>query len=160
MESLTPAHVQKALASAGLKIEVIFMDNPTATAPEAAAAVNAELGSIVKSLLFMVNGDPVLVLTAGDQKADDKKLAALYGVNRKKVKIATPEECVAIAGYAPGGVPPLGHRQNGLKILIDETLGRHETVWAAAGASNTLFPIPFEQLVNITGGQVMPVVKE
>lgn len=160
IEPLTPVHVQNALAGAGLQIDVIFMDNPTATAPEAAAAVGAELGSIVKSLLFMVEDAPVLVLTAGDQKADDKKLAALYSVNRKKVKIAKPYECIAIAGYAPGGVPPIGHRHNSLKILIDENLGRYETVWAAAGASNTLFAIAFEALVKVTGGQVMSVAKE
>ena len=160
MEPLTPDHVQAALDQTGLGIHVQYMSQPTATAPEAAAALNTELGSIVKSLLFMVDGQPTVVLTAGDQKVDDKKLSELYTVTRKKIKIATAEECIRIIGFAPGGLSPVGHRTPNLPILIDDTLARYETVYAAAGAANTIFPIKFQQLIDITGGRVVSVVKE
>ena len=160
LEPLTPADVQAALAAHNLDIEVRFLDESSATAPQAAAALGAELGSIVKSLVFMADGQPVVVLTAGDQRVHDKKLAAYFGVSRKKIKIASPDQCVEHVGYTPGGVPPLGHRRDDLTILIDQTLGRYETVWAAAGAHNTLFPIPFDALVRITGGQQADVVRE
>lgn len=160
MEPLTPTHVQAALDQTGLGLQVKYMEQPTATAPEAAAALNTELGSIVKSLLFMIDGQPVVVLTAGDQKVDDKKLAELYSVPRKKIKIATPDECIAIVGFAPGGLSPVGHRTPNLPILIDDTLARYETVYAAAGAANTIFPLQYQQLLAITQGKVVSVVKE
>lgn len=160
MEPLTPDHVQAALDAQNMGITVRFMEQDTSTAPLAAAALNTELGSIIKSLLFMVDGQPVVVLTAGDQKVHDGKLAAYFNVSRKKVKIATADECIHWVGYAPGGVPPIGHRHPDLTILIDETLSRFETVYAAAGAANTIFPIPYQKLLDITRGTPADVVKE
>ncbi|MFP4323578.1 MAG: YbaK/EbsC family protein [Anaerolineales bacterium] len=158
---LTPDDVQAALRAAGLSAEVQILAASTATAPEAAAAVGTELGSIVKSILFMVDGQPVLVLTAGDQRVYEAKIAKYFETSRKKTRIATPEQCLVYAGYAPGGVPPLGHRQpDALTILIDATLSRYETVYGAAGAHNALFPIRYDDLVRITGGTVLDVVKE
>lgn len=160
MTPLTPSNVQAALERAGLTIQVMFMDDSSATAPLAAAILGTELGSIVKSLLFMANSQPVVVLTAGDQRVHDGKLAQYFNIPRKQVKIATPEQCVEFVGYEPGGVPPVGHRRSDLTLLIDQTLSRYETVYAAAGAANTLFPIPYQTLVQITGGKVLDVVKE
>lgn len=160
MEPLTPDHVQAALDASGTGIQVRYFDQPTATAPEAAATLQTSLGSIVKSLVFMVEDQPIVVLTAGDQKVDDRKLAEHHGVGRKRVKIATPEQCIAIVGYAPGGVPPLGHRSPNLTVYIDESLRRFETLYAAAGAANTIFPVSLEQLLAMTGGVLMDVVKE
>ena len=160
MNPLTPADVQAAIHAAGLEIDVQFLDESSATAPQAAAALNTQLGSIVKSLVFMVEDEPVVVLTAGDQLVHDKKLAAYFEVSRKKVRIAKPEQCIEFVGYEPGGVPPLGHRRDDLKILIDETLSRFEVVYAAAGAHNTIFPIPYQTLVSVTGGIPMDVIKD
>lgn len=160
MEPLTPQDVQAALDTTGLSIQVQYLDKSSATAPQAAAALNTELGSIVKSLVFMVNGQPIVVLTAGDQRVHDKKLADYFGVSRKKVKIAKPQECIAHVGYEPGGVPPVGHRRDDLTLLIDQTLSRYEVVYAAAGAHDTIFPIPYAQLVTVTGGRVADVVKD
>ena len=160
LEPLTPADVQSALEAHNLEIEVQFLDESSATAPQAAAALNTELGSIVKSLVFMADGQPVVVLTAGDQRVHDKKLAAYFGISRKKIKIASPDQCVEYVGYTPGGVPPLGHRRDDLTILIDQSLSRYQTVYAAAGAHNTIFPIAFDVLVRITGGEQADVVRD
>src|SRR5688572_14798734 len=160
VEPFTPEHVQAALDQTGLNLKIHFMDVSTATAPEAAAAAGTPLGSIAKSIVFMVDGKPLVVVTAGDKRVDDRKIATRYEVNRKKVKIATPEECIEIIGYAPGGVAPLGHRTPNLPVYIDETLSRFETVWAAAAAPNAIFPLTFEQLVQISGGIVADVVRE
>jgi len=160
MQALTPNEVQAALDAQGLAIQIQYMDDSTATAPEAAAALHTELGSIVKSLVFMVDEQPIVVLTAGDQRVFDKKLAEYFTVSRKKVRIATPEECITHVGYQPGGVPPLGHRHSDLTILVDQTLARFDVVYAAAGAANTIFPIPFTQLLAVTGGTCADVVKD
>lgn len=152
------ADVETALKGLGLETRVMTFDDSTATAPQAAEAIGTELGSIVKSLCFVVAGQPVIVLTAGDRRVDDRKLSALYGVGRKKVKIADAETTITATGYAPGGVPPVGHRTT-LTVLIDETLARFETVYAAAGTENAIFAVPYETLVEITGGRVADVAK-
>ncbi len=158
-EQLTPDHVQKALDELGLDIKIHFFDVPTATSQQAADAIGTELGSIVKSLCFIVAGEPVVVLASGDRRVDDRKLGALRGVSRKKVKIATPEQCVEAVGYPPGSVPPVGHK-NKVPIYIDDSLARYEIVYAAAGAPNAIFPIPYETLVKATGGQVVDIAKK
>jgi len=148
--------VQAALKDAGLDIQVMELDESSKTAPLAAKAVGAPLGSIVKSLLFLADGRPILVLVAGDRRADDKLISQLVGISRKKLRLARPEEVIEITGYAVGGVPPVGHSPP-LPTYIDESLSRFETVWAAAGASNAVFPIDYERLVEITNGRVAKV---
>jgi Cys-tRNA(Pro) deacylase len=155
---LGSADVETALEGLGLEARVMTFDDSTATAPQAAEAIGTELGSIVKSLCFVVAGQPVIVLTAGDRRVDDRKLSALYGVGRKKVKIADAKTTITATGYAPGGVPPVGHRST-LPVLIDETLARFETVYAAAGTENAIFAVPYEALVQVTGGRVVDVAK-
>jgi Cys-tRNA(Pro) deacylase len=157
MEPLQPQHIQAALDRLGLDIKVHIFTTSTATSQEAADSAGTELGSIVKSLCFLVEGRPVVLLVAGDQRADDRKVAAWYGVGRKKVRMADPDTTLQATGYAIGGVPPVGHIQP-LPVLIDSTLARYETVYCAAGSSNAIFPIPFEQLVQITGGSVADIV--
>ena len=151
--------VQAALDAITPGIRVVEFEVSTATAPEAAAAAGCELGAIVKSLLFLIDGQPVLVLVAGDRMADSKKLAALFGVGKKKVKLADAETVQRVTGYQVGGVPPVGHETR-VSVLVDESLGRFEKVWAAAGEHNAVFPIAFSKLVEITGGQVAALTEE
>jgi Cys-tRNA(Pro) deacylase len=151
--------VQAALDAIAPGIDVVEFGASTATAPEAAAAAGCELGAIAKSLLFLIDGQPVLVLVAGDRKADSKKLAGLFGVGKKKVKLADSETVQRVTGYEIGGVPPIGHETR-LPVLVDESLGHFETVWAAAGAHNAVFPIAFFKLVEITGGRVAALTEE
>ncbi|MFZ4827712.1 MAG: YbaK/EbsC family protein [Phototrophicaceae bacterium] len=157
---LTPQHVQAVLDSLGLKTQIIFFEETTATSQQAADQIGCQLGQIVKSIAFMVDGQPVLVLTSGDQKVDDRKLARHFGVGRKKVKTAKAEELVEIFGYEPGSVPPVGHRVVGIPILIDATLQRFETLYAAGGAHNAIFAVGYSILVHKTKGLVMDVVEE
>jgi len=145
--------VQAALDALGLEIRVQRFDRSTGTAEQAAEAVGCELGAIVKSLCFVVNGRPTLVLAAGDRRVDAKALRRIYDLSKRKVKIAHPEDVLAWTGYAVGGVPPVGHPRP-LPTLIDRSLARFETVYAAAGSANALFPIPYATLVRATGGEV------
>ncbi|MBN1312203.1 MAG: YbaK/EbsC family protein [Anaerolineae bacterium] len=159
MASYTHQDVQAALSSLGLDIDVQIFEASTATAPQAAEAIGTELGSIVKSLCFTVDGEPILVLAAGDQQVDTRKLAELHGVGRKKVRIADAETTVQATGYDVGGVAPVGHPRP-LAILIDMTLQHYETVYAAAGSPNAIFPISLEELVRVTGGRFVDIAKE
>lgn len=160
MEPLQPKDVQAALKALGLEIEIRFFEESTATSQEAADQIGCELGQIVKSLGFMVDERPVLVLASGDVKIDDRKLAAIYEVARKKVKVATPEQLIALFGYAPGCMAPFGLRTPNLPIYIESALSRYELVYAAGGATNAIFPIPLRTLQEKTGGTLTELRKD
>lgn len=160
MQEYSIDQVRGALRAAAPDIDIMIFENSTATSQLAAEAIGCELGQIAKSLLFIVDEQPVVVIASGDQRIDDRKLAQQYNVARKKIRFASAEQCIAITGYAPGGVPPLGYRTAGLPIHLDNMLKRYETVYPAAGAHNACFPIALARLEQITGGVFTDVRRE
>lgn len=151
MQAMGLRDVRLALEQQGLEIEIIEFDSSTATSQQAADNVGCELGQIVKSLGFLIEkSKPILVLASGDQSVDERKLASLFQVGRKKVRMMNPEQCLSILGYAPGGVPPLGHRQPDMPVIIDDRLRRYRQVYAAGGAENAIFPIELAVLQFVT----------
>jgi prolyl-tRNA editing enzyme YbaK/EbsC (Cys-tRNA(Pro) deacylase) len=151
--------VREALFAAGLDGDLVReLPADTSTAETAARAVDAPQGSIVKSLIFLADGAPLLVLVAGDQRADVKRLRAVLALSKRRLRIAQPSEVLAHTGFEVGGVPPVGHREP-LRTLIDRTLSRFGIVWAAAGSANAVFPIPYERLVSVTDGEVLDLVE-
>jgi Cys-tRNA(Pro) deacylase len=143
--------VRRFLREHGIQIEVRELAESTKTAPMAAKAVGAPLGSIVKSLLFLADGRPILVLVAGDRRADLQRIAEL--TEAQKVRIADAETVRHVTGYAIGGVPPVGHKEP-LPTLVDDSLLRYDLVYAAAGAPNAIFAIPTQALLDLVGGEV------
>ncbi len=160
MEPMTWQDVQATLDRFGLGLRVQLSQTSTATSQQAADTLGCELGQIAKSLCFMVDGQPVLVIASGDRRVDEKKLADLHGVARKRIKIASAEECVAIFGYPPGSVPPVGLRTPNLPVYIEDSLARYTDIFAAAGAPNAIFPLTYAQLLHITGGTVVDLKRE
>jgi prolyl-tRNA editing enzyme YbaK/EbsC (Cys-tRNA(Pro) deacylase) len=151
--------VRQALQRAGLDADLVReLPADTSTAEAAALAVGAPQGSIVKSLVFLADGAPLLVLAAGDQRVDVKHLRAALGLSKRRLRIAQPAEVQALTGFEVGGVPPVGHNPP-LHTLIDRTLARYDTVWAAAGTAHAVFPIAYRQLVDITRGEVMDLAQ-
>ena len=149
-----PDRVQAALAAAGLTIQVVKLSDSARTAQLAAEAIGTQLGSIVKSLVFLADGKPVLVLVAGDRRADPAKLKAL--LQARRVMIADAERVKQETGFSIGGVPPVGHLQP-LPTWIDQSLGRFETVYAAAGHPHAVFPVAYETLIQLTYGHAADI---
>ena len=151
--------VRAALIAVGVGNVVLELNESARTSQMAADAVGAHfgatvpVGAIAKSLLFLIDDEPILVIAAGDRNVDHKLLGAMFNVSRKKVKFANAATVLRVTGYEIGGVPPIGHARS-LPVLIDESLSRFETVWAAAGAHHAVFPIEYTRLVEVTGGQV------
>lgn len=143
--------VRRFLREYGLEIEVRELAESTKTASMAAKAVGAPLGSIVKSLLFLADGRPLLVLVAGDHRADVQRIAELF--KAQEVKIADAETVRHVTGYAIGGVPPVGHKEP-LPALVDDSLLRYDVVYASAGAPNAIFAVPIQVLLDLVGGEV------
>jgi prolyl-tRNA editing enzyme YbaK/EbsC (Cys-tRNA(Pro) deacylase) len=151
--------VKQALRSTGLDAGLVReLPADTSTAEAAALAVGAPQGSIVKSLVFLADGAPLLVLAAGDRRVDVKRLRALLGLSKRRLRIAQPAQVRALTGFEVGGVPPVGHHPP-LRTLIDRSLARYDTVWAAAGSAHAVFPIAYRQLVAITGGEEMDLAQ-
>ncbi|MDE2856721.1 MAG: YbaK/EbsC family protein [Chloroflexota bacterium] len=160
MQAMGLKDVQLALERLELEIEIMAFDSSTATSQQAADSARCELGQIVKSLGFLIEkSKPVLVLASGDQSVDDRKLAPLFQVGRKKVRMMNPEQCLSILGYAPGGVPPLGHRQPDIPVILDDNLRRYDIVYAAGGAANAIFPIELAVLRAVTQAVFADIAK-
>lgn len=160
MPALTPDDVQQALDAFDPTIRIRFFDASTATSQQAADNIGCLLGQIVKSLAFLVDENPILILASGDGRVDDKKLATLFDTSRKKIKTASADQCVQIYGYAPGGVPPVGIRTAGIPVYIDQSLERFDQLYAAAGAHNAIFPITRQALIRLTNGQIVDIRKQ
>jgi prolyl-tRNA editing enzyme YbaK/EbsC (Cys-tRNA(Pro) deacylase) len=147
--------VQAALHALGLDVAVRELPASARTAAEAAAAVGVEQGAIVKSLVFRGarSGDAVLVLVAGDNRADEARLEAALG---EPVERADADFVRAATGYAIGGVPPVGHPEP-LRTLVDEDLLRFDAVWAAAGTPHAVFPVAPAALARAAAGSVLRI---
>jgi prolyl-tRNA editing enzyme YbaK/EbsC (Cys-tRNA(Pro) deacylase) len=157
---MTPSQVQAALDQFNLGIQIRFFEESTATSQLAADQIGCELGQIAKSICFVIEEQPVLVIASGDQRVDDRKLATRFNLSRKQIKLATPEQCIALFGYAPGGVPPVGHRVRPSHIFLDESLQRYAQVYPAGGSSTAIFGLKLDELVQITGGVFADVRRE
>jgi Cys-tRNA(Pro) deacylase len=149
----TAEKVAAAAQALGLAVEIEEFSETTRTAEDAARAIGCAVAQIVKSLLFVVDGRPVMALVSGPNRLDEKKLAALCGVGKKKVKRAEAGIVRDATGFAIGGVPPFGHASQ-LTTYIDEDFFQFEVIWAAAGTPNAVFAITPDDLVRVTGGQV------
>ena len=151
------AHVQQVLRDHGVTGQVRHLADSARTAQQAAAALGVEVGAIASSLVFRVDGNPVLVLTSGAHRVDTAKVAALLGVPElAKADAAFVREHT---GQAIGGVAPVGHPEP-IGTLVDITLARHEQVWAAAGHPHTVFPTTYDELLRITAGTAAEVDAE
>jgi prolyl-tRNA editing enzyme YbaK/EbsC (Cys-tRNA(Pro) deacylase) len=133
----TATRVAERLAAAGLDVTVVEHASSSRTAEEAAATAGCELGQIVKSLVFVDDAGPVLVLCAGDRRVD------AAGLDLRRAKADQVREAT---GFAIGGVPPLGHPRP-LRTLVDSSLRRFETVWCAAGTPNAVFEVSTADLI-------------
>jgi len=146
--------VLNAARQRGLTIEVHHFPEGTRTAQEAAQAVGASLEQIAKSMVFMADGKPVLVLTSGPNRVDAGKVARQLGA--RQVRRASADEVRQATGFAIGGVPPFGHTRR-LTVLFDRDLLQFQTVWSAAGTPNAVFPIEPGRLVEASGAVVADV---
>jgi prolyl-tRNA editing enzyme YbaK/EbsC (Cys-tRNA(Pro) deacylase) len=161
MEASRASAVERVTTAArqhGVEIEVVTLDQSTRTAQEAAAAVGAQVGQIVKSLVFVSAGDgkprPYLALVSGSNLADLARLAGVVG--EAGLRRANADEARAATGYAIGGIPPFGHGQP-VRTVMDADLLSHQLVWAAAGTGNSVFAIEPERLRELAQATVAPI---
>ena len=152
MSSLSPAvaRVAAALRASGIDSSIVELPGAARTAKLAAEFLGCEVGQIANSLVFrgMESNTPILVMSSGARRVDTERLAAIVG---EPVGKADADFVRSATGFAIGGVAPVGHTQ-ALRTFVERSLAPYETVWAAAGHPNTVFKLPYRELLRITGG--------
>ncbi|WP_431073055.1 YbaK/EbsC family protein [Microbacterium phyllosphaerae] len=146
--------VQQHLAEAGVESGIRILPDSARTAAEAAAAIGCDVAAIANSLVFVADGSPVLVMTSGGHRVDLEVLARSIGADA--IGMAPASVVREATGQAIGGVAPVGHPAR-LRTYIDEALGDHPQIWAAAGHPHTVMPLTFESLRMLTDGEVIAV---
>jgi prolyl-tRNA editing enzyme YbaK/EbsC (Cys-tRNA(Pro) deacylase) len=140
----------------GLDVQPVRFPDGTKTAVDAATAIGCDVGQIVKSLIFAVDGEVVLAYVSGSNQLDEAKLALAAGgdtcsrVDADAVRAAT--------GFPIGGVPPFGHDTE-LRVFVDPDLLQYDIVWAAAGTWHDVFSLTPQQLVSASGGVVVELAR-
>ena len=145
--------VLDALSEQGITPEVVWFDDAVTTAQLAADALGVTVGQIANSLIFTLDGEPLLVLTSGAHRVDTAWLGEQLGgtigrADKDLVKAAT--------GQTIGGVAPLGHLQP-IRTLIDRDLEQYDEIWAAAGHPKSVYATTFVELQRVTGAEIVRV---
>ena len=141
--------VARLLRAAGASGEVRHLPDSAPTAAAAATQLGVPIGAIANSLVFDVDGEPLLILTSGGHRVDETRVAELLGVPR--ITRADAGFVRRHTGQAIGGVAPIGHPEP-IGTLVDVELARYDEVWAAAGHPHTVFPTSYDELLRLTEG--------
>jgi prolyl-tRNA editing enzyme YbaK/EbsC (Cys-tRNA(Pro) deacylase) len=135
--------VKEAARELGLDVELKTLDDSTATVAQAATALGVEEGQIAKSIVFVMDGEPVVVVASGRHRIDNEKVCE--ALDCAEGRMASADEVRAATGFPIGGVPPFGH---GLPVVFDTALLDYEEIYAAGGDGNTLFGVEPRQLAG------------
>ena len=139
--------VKKYFSQYGMDSRILEFDGSSATVDLAAAALNCEPGRIAKTLSFIVQDKPILIVSAGNVKIDNAKYKAFFG---KKVKMLTADQVMELVGHAVGGVCPFAIK-DGVTVYLDASLKKYETVFPACGSSNSAIELTIEEMEKYSG---------
>jgi prolyl-tRNA editing enzyme YbaK/EbsC (Cys-tRNA(Pro) deacylase) len=153
---MNAAHIAAYLQEHGIAGVVVHLPEPTPTVETAARAAGTLPEHIVKSVLFLAEGEPVLVVANGPARVDYKRVADYLGITRKKLKLADAETVLAITGFPVGTVPPFGHRAR-LRTLIDAGVLDLPEVFAGGGAVDALLRIAPAEIVRAAQAETVDV---
>ena len=127
----------------------------TLTVGDAARALAVNTDQIIKSLVFHIEGKPLLVINNGLARVDRRKLAAHLGVGRKKVKFASPDTAFTLTGFVVGSMPPFGHKQK-LPTLVDTAVTRLDIIYGGGGDIDAMMRLTSKELLRVSQAEVVP----
>jgi Cys-tRNA(Pro) deacylase len=153
---LTSADLQRFIEAQNIEATILSMAEHTPTVPDAARALGVEPEQIIKSLVFLVYGEPLLVINNGLARVDRRKVADRLDVGKKQVKFASAEQALDITGYIVGSMPPFGHRRK-LRTLVDPVIAKFEIIFGGGGDINAMLRLTPAELLRTTAGEVVPV---
>jgi Cys-tRNA(Pro) deacylase len=146
--------LERFINESGIDAQIVNLEAETPTVEAAAAAVGVSTDHIGKSLLFLVQGEPVLVIANGSKRISYKRLAEYLDTNRKRIKFATSAQVEDLTGYSIGSVPPFGHKQK-LKTFIEEGVMDQDAIYAGGGGINTLIRVETAELLAVTSATLV-----
>lgn len=146
-------YLQSFIAANRLNATILPMDVHTATVADAARALDVAAERIIKSLLFLADQQPILVINSGLSRVDWKKLAAYLGMNRKRLKFASAAQALEITGYVVGSMPPFGHRKP-LRTLVDTAAANLGTAYGGGGGIDTMMRLSTAELIRVTHAEI------
>jgi len=158
MRKLTATDLKAFMQEQDISGEMLYLDSPTQTVETAAQAVGTHVEQIVKSILFVIDGQPVLAITSGISHVDRRAIASVFAVGRKRVKLASAQTVLETCGYEVGAMPPFGHLSK-LLTLLDRGVLELSEVYAGGGAENVLVRLSPEEILRVTQAQVMDLVE-
>lgn len=155
---LTSQDIQAFISLHKLDAKLMELAQSVPTVPDAAKAMKVETGQILKSLVFLVQEQPVLVVAAGEARISQKLLATALEVSRSKLKFAKPEQALEITGFQVGAMPPFGHKER-LMTLIDQESVTQTLNYGGGGTKSSLVEISLETLKRVTQAKLVPLTE-
>jgi Cys-tRNA(Pro) deacylase len=138
-----------------IQATILPLSEHTLTVGDAARALAVNTDQIIKSLVFHVDGKPLLVINNGLARVDRRKLAAHLGVGRKKVKFASPDTAFALTGFVVGSMPPFGHKQK-LRTLLDTAVTELDIIYGGGGDIDAMMRLTSDELLKVSHAEVLP----
>jgi prolyl-tRNA editing enzyme YbaK/EbsC (Cys-tRNA(Pro) deacylase) len=143
----------------GIPARLIYPGVPTRTVPTAAAALGVEAFQIIKSLVFLVDGDPMLVVAAGEERLSIRRLADAFGTSKRHIRLAGADEALELTGFVVGAMPPFGHVQHLPTYLDRASVRPGMVVYGGGGSVDAMLELSVETLLEVTGGRWLHVAK-
>lgn len=153
MDSSDLAHF---ISENDIQAEIVHLPVDTLTVAAAAEAVNVKVEQIIKSVLFMADGSPVLVLMNGLTRIHRKRLADVLAISRRRVKMANAEQVLATTGYEVGAVPPFGHPRR-IPTLLDRGVLSESTIYGGGGEHNALMRLSTAELQRVIDAEFVDI---
>lgn len=158
MTSFSSADLHAFIEANHVQATILPMNGHTPTVSDAARELGVQTDQIIKSLVFLADGDPLLVINNGLARVDRKKLAAVLNLGRKKVKFATADQALAITGFVVGSMPPFGHRQR-LRTLVDPAVTALDTLYGGGGNIDAMMRLTSRELIRVTAAEVVALAE-
>lgn len=153
---MTSSDLQRYIEDQGIEASILALAQPTPTVVAAAEALGVETGRIIKSLLFMIKDEPLLVIASGESPIDRRKLASYLNVGRGRVKFASADKAFEVTGFVVGSMPPFGHRVK-LRTVLDEAVAGLDAVYGGGGDINAMMRVSSSELMRVTGAEMVSV---
>jgi prolyl-tRNA editing enzyme YbaK/EbsC (Cys-tRNA(Pro) deacylase) len=158
MDKLGTRELDEYMQANGIAGELLHLDVLTPTVEAAAQAVNCAPEQIIKSILFIIDEQPALAIACGTANIERRAIADLFGVGRKRVKLASPERVLEISGYEVGAMPPFGHATK-LTTLMDRRVLEVNEAYAGGGADNALVRLNPQEILRATSARVLDLIE-
>lgn len=153
---MTSEDLQQFIDSYNIEAAILPLDHHTPTVSDAALALGVQTHQIIKSLVFRIGGEPLLVINNGEDRVDRRKLATYMNVGRGKVKFASSDHALEITGFIVGSMPPFGHK-NKLRTIVDKKICDLDIVYGGGGDVNAMMRMTSAELLRVTDAEVVAV---